>query len=55
MTSIDSISGCLALLQTAVFKLVDAIKVTASHDYESLLQDAEAKVRDHIRVTQSIS
>lgn len=38
-------------MRREVLGIIEAIKETTLFNYETLLQEAEAKVREHIRVT----
>lgn len=52
-SEIDDAQSLIDHLKRTVFAFIDIIEQTARHDYELLLQEAEAKIRDHIRVILS--
>lgn len=48
---IENADECVKILRREVLGIIEAIKETTLFNYETLLQEAEAKVREHIRVT----
>lgn len=51
MTKADDIGGCIEILKKSVISLIQVLKqMIRTSDYEPLLQEAEAKIRNRVRV-----